>query len=70
MNHKDCLRLYGVRRTLKWRRRRAREDNRQAAAIVKGEKWWRGRHTRWTTEGNAELLFEMFGDPDAGGRIP
>lgn len=63
MNHKICLQRYGVRRPLKFRRRMAREDNRQAAALVKGDKWWRGRHNRWSIEGEAQLLLEQFGKP-------
>lgn len=63
MNHKECFQKYGMRRPLKFRRRMTREDNRQAAAIVKGEKWYRGWHSRWTAEGNGQLLWEEFGQP-------
>lgn len=55
MNHKVTLQRYGVRRPLKFRRRMAREDNRQAARIVASDKRWRGSHERWIREGRAEL---------------
>lgn len=58
MNHKLTLQLYGVRRPLKWRRRMARLDNRQAARLVANHKHLRGHHSRWW----AAALWDEFGD--------
>lgn len=60
MNHKLTLRLYGVRRPLKWRRRMARFDNRLAANFMAHDKAWRGRHERWMAEGVADLHWQEY----------
>ena len=59
-NHKECFQRYGVRRPLKLRRRRAREQRRIAAGMKADYLRIKGGHEIWWEAGQGLLAWEEF----------
>ena len=60
MNHRDCFRLYGIRRPLKWRRWMARQDRRLAQHLARFHRQISDDHRRWWRDGQVDLEWEAY----------